>query len=255
MRDSDSLFDALAVDYDAHFAAPHRAAYDDLAWERVLTVLPEEAGVVVDAGCGAGRWAERLVAMGHRVIGIEQAPAMARAARERGLGKRFELYEASMEDVELDVQADVVLAMGSLQYTRDPEAMVTRLADWTRSGGTVLVLVDSLAALVVELLRDGRTEEALLRLRSRMGVWRQGERSAELHLLNRTRLEAAFAAAGLRNTRSSGLLVGASAIGRDALVSALDHDRDRQMQLERQLAADPLLADLGKQLLVEGRAA
>jgi SAM-dependent methyltransferase len=255
MRDSVSLFEALAGDYDAHFAVPHRAAYDDLAWERVLAVLPEEAGVVVDAGCGTGRWAERLVAMGHYVIGVEQAPAMARAAFERGLGERFELHQASMEDVELDVQADVVLAMGSLQYARDPEAMVARLAGWTRSGGTMLVLVDSLVALVVELLRDGRTEEALVRLHSRVGAWRQGDRNAELHLLDRARLEAAFAAAGLRNTRSSGLLVGASAIGRDALVSALGKDRDGQMELERQLAADPLLADLGKQLLVEGLAA
>ena len=32
MRPSAPLYDALAVDYDAHFAAPHRRAYDDLAW-------------------------------------------------------------------------------------------------------------------------------------------------------------------------------------------------------------------------------
>jgi SAM-dependent methyltransferase len=219
-----------------------------------LTALPREPGVVIDAGCGAGRWAERLVAMGHDVVGIEEAPAMAEAARKRRLGKRFELHEAALEEVELDVRADVVLAMGSLQYTRDPREMVARLAGWTRPGGTVLVLVDSLVALVVELLRAGRIDEALLRLHSHVGCWRQGDRSAELHLLDRSQLESAFAAAGLQQIRSFGLLVGATVSGRDELISGLLEDRDGRLGLERQLAAEPLLADLGKQLLVQGRA-
>jgi SAM-dependent methyltransferase len=252
-RDSARLFESLAGDYEGHFAVPHRAAYDDLAWERLLTVLPRDSGIVVDAGCGAGRWAERLVAMGHHVVGIEEAPAMARAARKRRLGNRFELHEAAMEEVELDVQADVVLAMGSLQYSRDPGEMVARLAGWTRSGGTVLVLVDSLVALVVELLRAGGVDEALLRLHSRVGIWRQGDRCAKLHLLDRARLEAAFGAAGLRDVRSFGLLVGATVIGLDELISTLVKDRDGRLGLERQLAAEPLLADLGKHLLVQGR--
>jgi SAM-dependent methyltransferase len=252
--DSARLFDALAGSYDEHFTVPHRAAYDDLAWERLSAVLPSEPGIVVDAGCGAGRWAERLVAKGHRVVGIENAPEMARAARGRGLGERFELHEAALEDVDLQVQADVVLAMGSLQYTRDPCEMVMRLARWTRPGGTVLVLVDSLVALVVEMLAAGRIGDALERLESRRGLWRQGDLCAELHLLDRERLEAAFGAAGLRDVRSFGLLVGASVIGRDALASALTEDRDRRLRLERQLAEAPVLADLGKQLLVQGRA-
>ena len=33
VRPSAPLYDALAADYDAHFAVPHRRAYDELAWE------------------------------------------------------------------------------------------------------------------------------------------------------------------------------------------------------------------------------
>lgn len=252
--DSTPLFDSLASGYDEHFAAPHRAAYDELAWERLLAVLPEDPAVVLDAGCGTGRWAARLVGMGHRVIGIERAPQMARAARERGLGERFELHEASIEALELDVLADAVVAMGSLQYTDDPVATVARLAGWARSGGTVLVLVDSLVALAVELLRAGRLDEAFERLTSRVGLWQQGGLSASLDLLDRGRLESAFLAAGLEDVRSYGLLVGASVGGRDALIAALREDRERRLALERRLAEVPALADLGKQLLVEGRA-
>jgi len=254
MRPSAPLFDALAAEYDEHFAVAHRAAYDDLAWERLAALLPECPGLVLDAGCGVGRWAERLVGRGHRVIGIEPAPAMARAARERDLGERFELVEGGMEDVELEAQADVTMAMGSLQYTRDPEAAVARLAGWTRPGGHVLVLVDSLVALTLELLRAGKREEALERLRTHQGVWRLDGQSAELHLLHRERLEAAFTAAGLREVRSSGLLVGASVDGREQLAQALETDTEARLASERELMEFPLLADLGKQLLVKGQA-
>jgi SAM-dependent methyltransferase len=254
MRPSAPLFDALAAEYDEHFAVPHRAAYDELAWERLETALPKEPGLIIDAGCGVGRWAERLIAMGHGVVGIEPAPAMAQAARERDLGDRFTLVEDRMEDVELEVQADVVMAMGSLQYTRDPEAAVARLASWTRPGGTVLVLVDSLVALAIELLRAGKQEEAFERLRTQQGVWQTDGQSADLHLLHRERLEAAFAAAGLQDIRSHGLLVGASIDGREQLAEELEKEPEARLNTERELTAFPLLADLGKQLLLEGRA-
>jgi len=254
MRPSAPLFDALAAAYDEHFAAPHRAAYDELAWKRVEAVLPERPGLVVDAGCGVGRWAERLIAMGHRVIGIEPAPAMAQAARERNPGDQFTLIEGRMEEVELEAQGDVVMAMGSLQYTRDPEAAVARLASWTRPGGTVLVLVDSLVALAIELLRAGKREEALDRLRTHQGVWQTDGQSADLHLLHRERLEDAFTVAGLHEVRSYGLLVGASVDGRDQLARSLEEDLEARLTTERDLMSYPELADLGKQLLVEGLA-
>ena len=253
MRPSAPLFDALAAAYDEHFAVPHRAAYDALAWERLEAVLPERPGLVVDAGCGVGRWAERLIAMGHRVIGIEPAAAMARAARERNPGDQFTLVEGRMEDVELEAQADVVMAMGSLQYTSDPEAAIARLASWTRPGGIVLVLVDSLVALAIELLRAGKQEEALERLCTHQGVWQTDGQSADLHLLHRERLETAFTAAALQDVRSHGLLVGASVDGRDQLAEALEEDPEARLSTERELMAFPELADLGKQLLVEGR--
>ncbi len=253
MRPSAPLFDALAAAYDEHFTVPHRAAYDQLAWERVEAALPEEPGLVVDAGCGVGRWAERLIGMGHSVIGIEPAPAMAQAARERNPGDQFTLVEGRMEDVELEAQADVVMAMGSLQYTRDPEAAVARLASWTRPGGTVLVLVDSLVAMAIELLRAGKQEEALERLRTHQGVWQTNSQSADLHLLHRERLEAAFTAAGLHDVRSHGLLVGATVDGRDQLAQSLEENPEARLNTERDLMSYPLLADLGKQLLVEAR--
>jgi SAM-dependent methyltransferase len=256
MRSSVPLYDALAADYDAHWQAPHRRAYDDLAWEFVQPLLPAVPGRVIDAGCGVGRWAARLVGLGHHVVGIEQAPAMAAAARERLRTDRFELIEAPMEAVERpEGQADLILALGSLQYTRDPETMIERFARWTRAGGSVVVLVDSLVALVLELVAAGKPGEALQRLETRKGTWVQGKHRADNHQLDRDRLVEAFRRAGLTDVSVRGLLVGASALGRPRLTESLARDWDRQMELERRLAASPLLADLGKQLLVSGRRA
>jgi SAM-dependent methyltransferase len=253
LRPSQPLYDALARGYEDHFAVPHRRAYDDLAWERILTLLPPPPAEVVDAGCGVGRWARRFRAMGYAVTGVEQSPGMIARLRERPPGPGFTLVESSMTDAALPPSAALVVAMGSVQYTADPEAAIAHLAGWLRPGGVLAVLVDSLVGLVLELLREGRAEEALERLATRRGVWRQHGREADLHLLDRSRLEAAFAAAGLTGIRGHGLLVTAAALGRDELTTRLTAARESHLALERHLLADPLLADTGKQLLVTGR--
>jgi SAM-dependent methyltransferase len=229
----------------------------------------------VDVGCGVGRWASRLVAGGHRVIAIEPARAMAAVACGRLAGSDFTLLPAGVEDAVLTEAdrdpapaagtgtggagalppggADVVLAMGSLQYATDPGAAIARCAGWVRPGGAVCVLLDSRQALVLELLAAGRTDEALERLATRRGVWQVGPRAADLHLLDAAELTAAVRAAGLTVERLAGLLVGASAHGRAGLLTRLKRDYPAQLAIERRLAAEPALADLGKQLLVIGR--
>ena len=86
LRPSQPLYDALAAEYDAHFAVPHRRLYDQLAWERFEALLADAGvsdGVVVDAGCGIGRWARMLLPLGFTVVGIEQSPGMIAATGSR----------------------------------------------------------------------------------------------------------------------------------------------------------------------------
>jgi SAM-dependent methyltransferase len=248
------LYDALAPTYEEHFAVPHRRAYDDLAWELLQPLLPDAPAHIVDVGCGIGRWARRLVGLGHFVVGIEQAPAMAAMSRELVASDRFELLEMPMEEAELPArQADLVLAMGSLQYSADPEQMLQHLGQWSRPGGWVVVLVDSLIALVLELLASGKEEEAFLRLETLRATWVQGDLQADYHLFDRDRLERAFEDAGLVDIRVRGLLVGWSALGRERVLRRLISRPDRQMAVERRLAASALLADAGKHLYAWGR--
>lgn len=256
MRSSVPLYDRLAPSYDEHFAAPHRRLYDHLAWDLVMDRLPSPVAAmpVVDAGCGVGRWAETLVEEGHRVVGIEQAPEMAAGARARNLGAGFSLVEESMESVDLPAgEALAVLAMGSLQYTADPVAQLSRFATWTMPGGLVAVLVDGRAALAVELGRDGKVDEAEERVRTRRGIWQMDGCAADLHLFDARGLEDAMAAAGLVDVVVHGLLCGWTIKGRERFFADLADDPVTWAAREAEWARDAGLADLGKQLLAIGR--
>ena len=183
----------------------------------------------------------------------KQQELRATLARQNLAGRAFDLRPARVEDVDLGPgSADAVLAMGSLQYAADFEAAVARCASWLRPGGVLCMLADSLHALVIELLAAGRAAEAMERLNTRRGVWRVDGHIAEMHLADRSALEAATAAAGVHVTRVAGLLVGASVHGRDRLHERLTADYAGQLGRERMLAARPELADLGKQLLIVG---
>jgi SAM-dependent methyltransferase len=253
--DSTALYDSMAPEYDAAFAnQAHRRAYDRLAGEYIASLLPPTPGVIVDAGCGTGRWAEAWLKLGHRVIGIEQAPRMIEIIKQRRLGPAFSLLAEDMERVALAPgTADLVVAMGSLQYARDPAAMLRRFASWTKPGGFVYVNVDSLMALALELIRQGKREEALVRLETRRGIFTHGRHRAELHLYDSATLKAHFAAAGLIEVRCHGLLVTSTAWGSEGCAAAMNSDEAAFLELERALFASAPMADAGKHLVASGR--
>jgi SAM-dependent methyltransferase len=47
-----------------------------------VELLPPPGRLTVDLGCGEGRLLRELAAMGHRVVGVDSAPTMARAAAQ-----------------------------------------------------------------------------------------------------------------------------------------------------------------------------
>jgi SAM-dependent methyltransferase len=247
------FYDRLADGYDEQFAAPHRQAYDELAWAAVAADLPRAARVV-DVGCGVGRWAERFLEAGHEVVGFDPSPLMVERARARGLGPTFRVEQGGVDDIDLTGHdADLVVAMGSIQYADDPMAAIVRMAGWLRPGGTLAVLCDSLVALVMELLADNRVEEALDRARTGEAEYALDGLVVRHRLMDAAMLRQAYAAAGLTGVDVQGLLVSWTALGRRALVHRLSNDHNGTLTVERELAACTRVADAGKQLLALGR--
>ncbi|HXX71504.1 MAG TPA: class I SAM-dependent methyltransferase [Candidatus Acidoferrum sp.] len=108
----------LAYIHDAGFRDYACSAAPGL--ERILASHGIVRGLVVDLGCGSGRWAGELVRAGYDVLGIDQSPAMIRLARKVAPRARFQV--GSLWSVRLP-PCDAVTSIGEcLNYCFDPRA-------------------------------------------------------------------------------------------------------------------------------------
>src|SRR5580692_11642441 len=89
-----------AAHFDEDFGHSIRTAAERAAWGRIfgLVLAGRSALDVLDAGCGTGFLSLELASRGHRVTGIDFAPAMLAEARrkagEQGSAIRFEDADA-----------------------------------------------------------------------------------------------------------------------------------------------------------------
>lgn len=93
----------------------------------LVALLPDPGRLTLDVACGEGRVARRLAALGHRVVGIEGSPALARAARD--YDPDFEVHVADAARVPLpDAIADLAVASLSLMNMDDLRGVVGEVA-------------------------------------------------------------------------------------------------------------------------------
>jgi demethylmenaquinone methyltransferase/2-methoxy-6-polyprenyl-1,4-benzoquinol methylase len=110
----------------------------DPRWRRAMVShVPRDGGSVLDVATGTGLVAERLLAEGHRVTGLDQSPDMLAVARGR-FGDRVELVEASATKIPFaDASFDHLTFTYLLRYVDDPAATLVELARVVRPGGTI----------------------------------------------------------------------------------------------------------------------
>jgi demethylmenaquinone methyltransferase / 2-methoxy-6-polyprenyl-1,4-benzoquinol methylase len=110
----------------------------DPRWRKTMVShVPRDGGSVLDVATGTGLVAERLLAQGHRVTGLDQSPDMLAVARGR-FGDRVELVEASATSIPFpDASFDHLTFTYLLRYVDDPAATLAELARVVRPGGTV----------------------------------------------------------------------------------------------------------------------
>ena len=95
--------------------------------------------LVLDAGCGAGRFADVAALHGARVVACDISTAVD-ACRNVLLihGERVECVQASLYDMPFrDGVFDAVFCMGVIQHTPDPEKVIVGLPTYVRPGGRV----------------------------------------------------------------------------------------------------------------------
>jgi len=141
-------WDRRAAHFDDDFGHSIRTPGERAAWDRILDLVlagkpkPLDA---LDAGCGTGFLSFELADRGHRVIGVDFAPAMIAEARrkaaDRGASVRFE--EADAEQLPFAPSTfDLAISRHVLWTLPHPEAAIDEWIRVLRPGGR-LVVVDS----------------------------------------------------------------------------------------------------------------
>lgn len=124
------------------------ALFDDLRGSTVLEV-----------GCGAGRFTEVLVAQGATVVSVDLSSAVDANAANVPTSDHHIIAQADVTRLPLaEQQFDVVLALGMVQHTPDPEATVRALCRQVRPGGWLVI--DHYASGLVHEVRLARLYRA-----------------------------------------------------------------------------------------------
>lgn len=96
--------------------------------------------LVLDAGCGAGRFAEVVAAKGGEVVGVDLTAAV--DAAYANLGRRPGVHVVQADIFALPFRPgtfDLAYAIGVLHHTPDPRAAFARVADAVKKGGGLAV--------------------------------------------------------------------------------------------------------------------
>jgi ArsR family transcriptional regulator len=127
-------WDKLRDEYYGHTFTTHA----------LLALLPPES-VVADLGCGTGRVAALLAPYAGRVIGVDNSPAMLKAAQRRtAAAANVELRLGNLEDLPIEpATCDAALLLLGLTYLPAPAAVLREALRVLRPGGR-LVIVDLL---------------------------------------------------------------------------------------------------------------
>jgi ubiquinone/menaquinone biosynthesis C-methylase UbiE len=134
-----------AAHFDEDFGHSIRTAAERAAWNRIFgIVLAGRSGLdALDAGCGTGFLTLELASRGHRVTGIDFAPAMLAEARrkaaDQGAAIRFE--EADAEQLPfLPGSFDLVVSRHVLWTLPHPESAIEEWIRVLRPGGRLAVI-------------------------------------------------------------------------------------------------------------------
>src|SRR5262249_27443611 len=96
--------------------------------------------LVLDAGCGGGRYARVAASHGARVIGVDLSAAVAKARDVCAPMPRVLILQADLLDLPLEEAAfDLVYSIGVLHHTPDPRRAFSEVARRVKAGGRLSV--------------------------------------------------------------------------------------------------------------------
>lgn len=138
---------------------------DETGW----TEKDMSGALTLDAGCGAGRFAEIALSLGARLFAIDYSRAADACWQNLGSHPNLNVFQADIYNLPFPAESfDLIYSLGVLQHTPDPIRAVAALIEHLKPGGRIVVdfYMDSLAARLHPkyLLRPMTTRMASQRL-------------------------------------------------------------------------------------------
>jgi ubiquinone/menaquinone biosynthesis C-methylase UbiE len=142
--------------------------YEEGCWRYIEPLLPGvDASLILEAGCGTGRWVMRLAPMGYRMVLSDLSPEMIERAHEKverlGLGDCVAgYYTLDVCDMHALPRAsfDMVLALGGpLTLCRDARLAVKELHRVTKPGGYVICDTANRYRTALDLTRENELSQ------------------------------------------------------------------------------------------------
>src|SRR5271155_5502838 len=133
-------WDRRAAHFDEDFGHSIGGPGERAAWDRILDLVIPGGGPIdaLDAGSGTGFLSLELAARGHRVTGIDFAPAMLAEARKKAAAQRrsVRFEEGDAEQLRFAPDSfDLVISRHVLWTLPHPEAAVDEWIRVLRPGG------------------------------------------------------------------------------------------------------------------------
>lgn len=127
--------------------AQHRVDPRESRLRKLVDLLTvERPGRLLDVGCAAGEFAAQAMSCGWRVDGVEREPALAHAARARGIAVQLCDFDADRLPWE-PATFDAAVAGEVIEHLVDTDHLLAEMARVVRPGGVLIVTTPNLASL------------------------------------------------------------------------------------------------------------
>ncbi|WJG11397.1 class I SAM-dependent methyltransferase [Gordonia sp. Swx-4] len=131
--------------YVERFRTMEREGKDVVGEARFIDAMAARGSRILDAGCGAGRIAGYLAAVGHDVVGVDVDPVLVAAAEKDHPGPRWlvnDLAELDLPARGIDEPFDIIASAGNVMTFLAPSTRVTvlrRLRAHLRENGRAVI--------------------------------------------------------------------------------------------------------------------